>query len=113
MKIRNGFVSNSSSSSFMIYGAFIDGDKIREIYAEPLKNDEDFDFYDEVIKWSIKNSLLAMNDDGCDDGFFVGRDPITIGDDETGKQFKQDVQDKIEQFFGKIVCKYIYGEVGC
>ena len=36
MKIRNGFVSNSSSSSFCIYGAYINKDRVDEEVVEKL-----------------------------------------------------------------------------
>jgi len=82
MKIRKGFVSNSSSTSFMIYGICL-GDKNME------EQDE--------IEEAIEGSDLAFHRGQCDDDVYVGRDYSSIKDDETGAQFKQDVEEKLKE----------------
>lgn len=76
MKIRNGFVSNSSTSSFCIFG----------IYLENYQGDE----YD--IEKKAKELGLEMHYPPYS-GPAIGRSFCTIKDDETGAQFKQSVRD--------------------
>ena len=76
MKIRTGFVSNSSSSSFCIFGIYADGsgDATREQYDE--------------AGFSTYNPY----DDGS---FYAGVDFTEMGLDETKRQF----QDRVEAKF--------------
>jgi hypothetical protein len=97
MKIRNGFVSNSSTSSFCIYG----------ICATDLKDfktpeyDEDGEAVDED---STLDKLTAVDTrfevHNMDDNRYYGISFTAIKDDETGAQFKQTVQDAITKVFG-------------
>ena len=47
--------------------------------------------------------------DYCD-GLYIGRELSTIKDDETGAQFKKDVEDRLEKFLGKEIKCSIYQE---
>lgn len=80
MKIRNGFVSNSSSSSFLIYGAHLEG----------------------VDEESLPQDLLGLESfygGDYSDGVYLGKSWDSIGDEETGKEFK----DGIEKSLTKIL----------
>jgi len=84
MKVRNGFVSNSSTSSFLIYGVSMDigyeeGEKLEEKAS--------------AVGLEIHN---LSSDNG---GFYMGKSWSSIEDNETGKQFK----DKIEASIKNIV----------
>jgi hypothetical protein len=84
MKIRNGFVSNSSSSSFLIYGAFIGDSELAE------------------SKMSLINSEGLHIEYGppyCRDGVYVGKSWDMVGDDETGKQFKSKIEKSLKKIF--------------
>jgi hypothetical protein len=91
VKKRFGFVSNSSSSSFCIYGIKLDGSNISEETLDRLRNDdipEGLDFH----------SILGEE-------FYLGRSWAKIRDDQTGLQFKQEVEKLITELAGKpIVC---------
>lgn len=80
MKTRLGFVSNSSSSSFCLYGVNF-GDEI-------VLTKEDCEFMTEH----------GLHDKcGQYDSICIGREWSSIGDNETGKQFKDSVATSIEK----------------
>jgi len=93
-KIRTGFVSNSSSSSFCIYGTHLN----REATIEILRDQhniliDDIDELEDIISLNV----YYMPYD--DDGFYIGRSFKTIKDNETGKAFKENVEEKIKKYF--------------
>jgi hypothetical protein len=82
MKTRQGFVSNSSSSSFCILGVEIDS-KTEGIIE---KNRSD----------ALKSAgVVVMNSISRDDGVFVGIDVTTMNDDETPRQLKRRLVDSL------------------
>jgi len=105
MKVRSGFVSNSSSSSFMIYGVSLySGLKLDELVEKinDEKVSEAKGTWDvaEAIGEKLGISCEVGQDDEC---VYFGRYPESIGDDETGAQFKQSVKDKLVEYFGEDV----------
>ena len=109
MKTRNGFVSNSSTTSFCIYGVCIDLDDIRE---EVRKNfniksddgdvdyDEDYDEYqyDNVIEDMAEKDGLECHSPYHDSTKYIGISWASIKDDETGREFKQRIEDTVKKF---------------
>ena len=87
MKIRNGFVSNSSTSSFCIYGAAIDKSKVDE---------------DAVEKAGLEYHRGDPNNG--DDYVYIGRSWCSIKDDETGAQFKKNIEILLKEMFETTKC---------
>ena len=115
MKIRKGFVSNSSSTSFCIYGANIEIDDLKQFLPENTNfNKEDWEF---GIDWWNINSIIIKQlgkefsffFEGEElQNFYIGRTLESLEDNETGKQFKKLVEEKIKKFFGEdYECKII------
>ena len=85
MKIRQGFVSNSSSSSFLIYGVTVPSNE---------------DLYDKCDKLKLVCKSPPYEDGRC---MYIGRSWCEVKDDETGAQFKKRVKEELTKFFGKEV----------
>lgn len=130
MKIRQGHVSNSSSSSFCIYGVcfreYGDGAftrknlinlliKKEEVVRELIKykgEDQSIEDFMEMVRKSpnsfdlfdiidkVNNGLESFSGHCDDKGVYVGRDFTSIKDEETGKQFKESVEKDIKGFLG-------------
>ena len=110
MKIRMGFVSNSSGSSFCYYGVYLTQEDVRVILIQAgIKPDDDEgDFYEATDKAEkvlaeagLTSHYLPEPDE--DNALMVGREWSSVEDNETGAQFKQDVKDKLEKLLNKSV----------
>lgn len=105
MKVRNGFVSNSSTTSFCIYGTHIDLNDVRkflrknDLFTEinPDEIEDDYDLIDKVTN-SSKYLVHITDNDG---GVFIGRDYWSLKDDETGGQFKKTTKEEFNRLFEK------------
>lgn len=102
MKIRNGFVSNSSSSSFHIYGVELDKNEFEKMILDKgltTKDELDKLGLDEVL-WGIVPGLEGK----CVyewDAVYLGRFYNYIKDDETGKDFKENTEKALKKFLGE------------
>lgn len=99
MKIRNGFVSNSSSSSFCIIGMPFDEDDLRN-YIAKVTGQEGFDTDDEDID---VEEFLDSKDISYENGIGEYYEQIIVGKyysdmkpNETKAQFEERVKKAIE-----------------
>ena len=113
MKIRTGFVSNSSSSSFVAFGARIDSklsDKIEEEKGE--------DYFDELnLEKEVYGKTIKTEHDGYDGTNFIYFDLDDLKDDETLGEVKKQLQDFIKEEMGVDIpieqIGFIDEEIGC
>ena len=79
MKIRNGFVSNSSSSSFIVFG--FSSEDFDEVYDMVEKKVEAEDPYlsEKKLYWEIQNYLERYGIDYCSKGDWVDNRTEGIG----------------------------------
>lgn len=108
MKMRAGFVSNSSSSSFVVFGNIFDKDQIEkflkknkvEISTDNGYGDEEegeisgYDLAETLsgylTKLGHKNiEVTFFGEDG--DSIGVGRSPFDVGKTQTGQEFRDEV----------------------
>ena len=82
MKIREGFVSNSSSTSFCIYGARFPYNKRQELEAKEGNGIE-----------------LFHGDPNYGENCYLGIDFVAMGDDETKNQFKARIEKALKEAF--------------
>ena len=85
MKSRSGFVSNSSTTSFLIYGAELEGDDVAKF--EAFTRDEKREFGLEHHYTSWESEVIGLSWDA-------------MHDDETMAQFRARVKAKIEEVLG-------------
>jgi hypothetical protein len=104
VKKRLNFVSNSSSSSFVLFGVGMNDDeffslcqsKLGEDAVNNIINDPDSgNSYSELSKLEKETGLEFIHDWECE-YHLIGRQYKTIGDNETGLDFKNSVKNKLK-----------------
>ena len=85
-----GFVSNSSSTSFCIYGKRFDSDEIPKLL-EKLQITNTYDISDRLKELGYK----LQSQQGQYDTVYVGKEWKNIGLKETGKQFMDNIKTEL------------------
>lgn len=100
MKIRNGFVSNSSSSSFCIYGTSISRydakNKLKLLDKFKDLDEDDIDILEKLEELFKDNKGIEIEDGAGDfSDIYIGSSWAAIKDDETGLQFKERIKETV------------------
>ena len=117
MKIRTGFVSNSSSSSFCIFGIRLEASD-EDFFNPPTEESEDgyvddSEYWEKLQAKAEKLGLEFHHDYECE-SVYVGRAYSSIKDKETGKEFRDSTKEKVQKFLGKkMKCESIEETISC
>lgn len=100
MKIKLGFVTNSSSSSFVVMGAYVEKAVIPIEFLKDLGEEDLFDLYDQLCRGSELDYSFGPEMGYGEESAMVGLPYTKMRDDETLKQFKERAQLLILEKFG-------------
>lgn len=103
MKTRVGFVSNSSTTSFLIYGVWLDGEPLTKAAEKFGWTEDGGESKESAVSegmYSLKPVKLAWHTPPYEGGVYIGRSWDDVGDEETGAQFKKSTEDLIKGLLG-------------
>ena len=107
MKHKLDFVTNSSSTSVVMWGVYLDESEIRdnEILMAKLKelaekNEiSEEDFKEERLPYMVEELLAGFetHSDYEGDGVYIGKSPFSMEEDETPRQFKEKLEAQLKE----------------
>jgi hypothetical protein len=93
----------------MIYGTFLSEEELRKLLgldAEDGGSDEEVDDLYGLVEDKLANTDLEYHNPDGYEGWYIGRSWDSVGDNETGKQFKSSVEKALKKIFGeKVSCE--------
>jgi len=112
MKFRQGFVSNSSTTSFCICGICSSESDLEDWLK--VKNsdeeDEDYEFYD-IIEECCEKEDLSLHMEPYNNFYYIGIDMKVMKDNETLGDIKNRVKEKLKNLFGDNISKKNIGVI--
>lgn len=102
MKVRNGFVSNSSSSSFCLFGVCKNRDEWNKILGGDVEEGYTGDKIDYLLSDSFLSYAFGLSD-YSDDDIIVGAEPEVHREnfkDKTFVEYEEIIQEEIKKIFG-------------
>lgn len=112
MKIRTGFVSNSSSSSFIIYGAAIEDSDFEKFALEKLSEEEGSkeEYEDEGMYYLCDRMEEVLDMKGVsiirgsdyDEYVYVGTDPRSFDQNLSMKESMKNTEEEIKRAFPNV-----------
>ena len=111
MKFRQGFVSNSSTTSFCICGISTNEEQLedwlKDKVSEEEKEEDDYEVYDIVEELCDKEGLSVHAEPDSYYSYWIGLDIQKLDDNETLKDFKNKTKEKLKRIFGDNIDKKI------
>jgi len=98
MKVRTGFVSNSSSSSFVIYGRTYKDETLAKALNIDME-DENIDFVEKLYE-VLDNSDFSYHCDNEENQWYIGQQILNMNEDETLFNFKKRIEREVTEKFG-------------
>lgn len=98
MKIRAGFVSNSSSSSFVVFGTRINWNKVKEVMEKEKISLESQAACEWVDNRVVGDDLCYRPQEGL-----IGIEPNNMEDSETKRNFCRRVAERVSKVLGYAV----------
>ena len=107
MKIRSGFVSNSSTTSFTIWGMRAEWDDLKDEIKENFENDSQ-KWYNYTDRYTEHEELeIHWDNRSFESIVYMGRSLSRMADDEIYGEFKKKTEKELEKMFKKVKCHIV------